>query len=306
MNTASLRELLPEFLLDISARRGRSDHTIEAYGRDILQFIHRFEAGNTERLTAEDFALANVRTYLHELATSGLARATVDRKRAALSAFAKHLVRQGIQPRNPVASLRQARVRKKLPTVVPEKELERTLDAPLSTEFADIRDRALLEMLYGSGLRVSELLNLRLARIDMSRETVRVLGKGNKERIVPLSPTAVARLREYVAARETHLEELGIEDPNVLWIANRGFTLTRFRAYQIVHQYLRNLQGEKASPHVLRHCFATHLLDHGAELRAVQELLGHTSLATTEKYTHVSAERLKAVYKKAHPHAEKA
>jgi site-specific recombinase XerD len=160
-------------------------------------------------------------------------------------------------------------------------------------------------MLYGSGLRVSELLNLRLARIDMSRETVRVLGKGNKERMVPLSPTAVVRLREYVAARATHLDELGVEDPNALWISNRGLTLTRFRAYQIVHRHLQNLQGDKASPHVLRHCFATHLLDNGAELRAVQELLGHTSLATTEKYTHVSAERLKAVYKKAHPHAEK-
>lgn len=305
MSSPALRELLPEFLLDLSARRGRSDHTIEAYGRDILQFIRRFEAGNTERLSADDFTLATVRTYLHELSASNLARATVDRKRAALSAFAKYLARQGVQPRNPVTALRQPRVRKKLPTVVAQKELKTALDLPLSNAFIEIRDRALLEMLYGSGLRVSELLNLRFARMDLSRETVRVLGKGSKERIVPISPAAVTRMKEYVAARKEHLTESGKNDPNTLWISDRGLPLTRFRAYQIVSRQLKALQSEQASPHVLRHCFATHLLDNGAELRAVQELLGHASLATTEKYTHVSAERLKKAYEQAHPHAKK-
>ncbi len=305
VSSQSLRELLPEFLLDISARRGRSEHTIEAYGRDILQFIRRFEPNREEPLRTADFSVANVRTYLHELSSSGLARATVDRKRAALSAFARYLARQGIQPKNPVSGLRQPRIRRALPTVVSERELTRTLDEPADGEFAGIRDRALLEMLYGSGLRITELLTLRPVRIDLSRETIRVTGKGNKERVVPISAGAVARMKDYYAARQKHLGTLGAKDPGTLWISDRGLPLTRYRAYQIVHRYLEALHGEKASPHVLRHCFATHLLDHGADLRAVQELLGHSSLATTEKYTHVSAERLKAVYKTAHPHAEK-
>ena len=301
----SLRELLPEFLLDISARRGRSDHTIEAYGRDILQFIRRFEVKTDKPLGLGDFSVASVRKYMHELSTSGLARASVDRKRAALSAFARYLSARGLQSQNPVSGLRQAKVRRRLPTVVSEHELTSSLDQPLAEQFVDIRDRALLEMLYGSGLRVSELLNLRPARIDLSRETVRVLGKGSKERIVPISRSAAGRMRDYFAARVAHLNALGRKDPGTLWISDRGLPLTRYRAYQIVHRHLAALHGEKASPHVLRHCFATHLLDHGADLRAVQELLGHSSLATTEKYTHVSAERLKQVYKKAHPHAEK-
>ena len=286
----SLRELLPEFLLDISARRGRSDHTIEAYGRDILQFIRRFEVKTDKPLGLGDFSVASVRKYMHELSTSGLARASVDRKRAALSAFARYLSARGLQSQNPVSGLRQAKVRRRLPTVVSEHELTSSLDQPLAEQFVDVRDRALLEMLYGSGLR---------------RETVRVLGKGSKERIVPISRSAAGRMRDYFAARVAHLNALGRKDPGTLWISDRGLPLTRYRAYQIVHRHLAALHGEKASPHVLRHCFATHLLDHGADLRAVQELLGHSSLATTEKYTHVSAERLKQVYKKAHPHAEK-
>jgi site-specific recombinase XerD len=303
--SASLRELLPEFLLDISARRGRSEHTIEAYGRDILQFIRRFETRREEPLRAEAFSVANVRTYLHELSASGLARATVDRKRAALSAFARYLARQGVQPKNPISGLRQPRARRKLPTVVAEKELTEKLDQPVSSAFAEIRDRALLEMLYGSGLRISELLSLRPVRIDLARETVRVIGKGSKERVVPISRSAIERMREYYAARKDYLAELGGKDPGALWISDRGLPLSRYRAYQIVHRHLEGLHGEKASPHVLRHCFATHLLDHGADLRAVQELLGHSSLATTEKYTHVSTERLKKAYEQAHPHAKK-
>ncbi len=305
MTSASLRELLPEFLLDISARRGRSDHTIEAYGRDILQFIRRFETKRDQPLSVTDFQVATVRQYLHELSTSGLARATIDRKRAALSAFARYLTRQGIQSRNPVSGLRQAKVRKKLPTVVAEQALNRSLDRPNSGSFSDIRDRALLEMLYGSGLRISELLSLRPVRIDLVRETVRVIGKGSKERVVPISKSAVERMREYYAARQLYVGSVVGKDPGTLWISDRGLPLSRYRAYQIIHRHLETLHGEKASPHVLRHCFATHLLDHGADLRAVQELLGHSSLATTEKYTHVSAERLKKAYEQAHPHAKK-
>jgi integrase/recombinase XerC len=160
-------------------------------------------------------------------------------------------------------------------------------------------------MLYGSGLRISELLGLRPARMDLSRATLRVLGKGNRERLVPMSKQAAQALSDYLQARRDFLGQTRIADPGALWLSDRGKPLTRFRAYQLVRRELATLHGEKMSPHVLRHCFATHLLDHGADLRAVQELLGHHSLATTEKYTHVSAERLKQAYRQAHPHADK-
>lgn len=303
MSAPTLRELLPEFLLDLAARRGRSDPTIEAYGRDALQFFASLEQPGGARSTCAAFTTASVRAHLAALTNSQYARASIDRKRAALSAFARYLVRQGLLPRNPVAPMRQPRSRRKLPTTFPESELTSLLDAPHAPDFAARRNTALLEMLYGSGLRISELLGLRPARMDLSRGLLRVLGKGNKERVVPLSRKAVAAMKEYVRAKREFLDVQRLPDCGALWLSDRGQPLTRFRAFQIVRRELMALHGEKSSPHVLRHCFATHLLDHGADLRAVQELLGHRSLATTEKYTHVSTERLKQAYAQAHPHA---
>jgi integrase/recombinase XerC len=298
VSAPALRELLPEFLLDLAARRGRSDPTVEAYGRDIMQFL-----ASLDQPAVAAFTTAAVRAHLARLANSNYARASMDRKRAALSAFARYLVRQGLLTRNPVAGLRQARVRRKLPATFAEPEVASVLDAPRAPTFPAVRNRALLEMLYGSGLRISELLGLRPARLDLSRGLLRVLGKGNKERVVPLSRKAAAAMKEYLSARREFLDAQRLADCGALWLSDRGGPLTRFRAFQIVRRELSALHGEKTSPHVLRHCFATHLLDHGADLRAVQELLGHRSLATTEKYTHVSTERLKQAYAQAHPHA---
>jgi len=303
VSAPTLRELLPEFLLDLAARRGRSDPTVEAYCRDALQFFASLEPSGGARSTCAAFTTTAVRTHLAALTNSRYARASIDRKRAALSAFARYLVRQGLLPQNPVAGLRQPRPRRKLPTTLPESELASVLDAPCAADFPSLRNRALLEMLYGSGLRISELLGLRPVRMDLSRGLLRVLGKGNKERVVPLSRKAAAAMREYLRARREFLDAHRLPDGGALWLSDRGRPLTRFRAFQIVRRELLALHGEKTSPHVLRHCFATHLLDHGADLRAVQELLGHRSLSTTEKYTHVSSERLKQAYAQAHPHA---
>jgi integrase/recombinase XerC len=300
-----LRELLPEFLMDIAARRGRSDCTVEAYGRDLLQFLEQIERETGAKPTPRAFTPAAAKLYLHGLSASEYSRASIQRKRAALSAFARFLVRQGVLGSNPVAGLRQGRPRRVLPATFAERELTGLLEQPTASGFPAVRDRALLEMLYGSGLRVSELLGLRAARMDLSRATLRVLGKGNRERLVPMSKKAAQALSKYLQTRREFLSRSNLDDPGALWLSDRGKPLTRFRAYQIVRRELSALHGEKMSPHVLRHCFATHLLDHGADLRAVQELLGHSSLATTEKYTHVSAERLKQAYRQAHPHAEK-
>jgi len=304
VSAPTLRELLPEFLLDLAARRGRSDRTIEAYGRDLLQFVGQSERYGV-RLTCADFTPALVRSHLARLAEAHLARASLDRKRAALSAFARYLVRQQWLDRNPAAGLRQPRPRRKLPSTYSEDDVTAVLDTPRAEGFSGTRNRALLEMLYGSGLRISELLSLRPANMDLSRATLRVLGKGAKERVVPVSKKAAQALKDYLSARDDYVKMHEKSDPNALWLTDRGLPLTRFRAYQIVRRELAALHGDKMSPHVLRHCFATHLLDHGADLRAVQELLGHSSLATTEKYTHVSTERLKQAYRQAHPHAAK-
>jgi site-specific recombinase XerD len=305
LSAPTLRELLPDFLLDLSARRGRSDLTIEAYGRDLLQFFAQQEQAGRPKPTGETFTADAVRSFLQELTLSGAARTTIERKRAALSAFARFLVRQGNLAQNPVAGLKQGKVRRKLPVTYAERELTTLLDRPHTDEFAAVRNHTLLEMLYGSGLRISELLALRPARIDLTRTTLRVLGKGNQERLVTISRKAAEAMRQYMALRRTFFDGKTAADPGVLWLSDHGKPLTRFRAYQIVRHELSALYGEKMSPHVLRHCFATHLLDHGADLRVVQELLGHRTLATTEKYTHVSAARLKQAYRQAHPHAAK-
>jgi site-specific recombinase XerD len=299
----SLRELLPEFLLDLSARRGRSGSTVEAYGRDLLQFLATLNPSPSVRPSCADFTIAAVRAYLTHLTSAHYARASLDRKRAAVAAFAKFLIRQGHLKSNPAAGLARARTRRTLPTVHAEADLARALDRPQGADFTSVRNHALLEMLYGSGLRISELLSLRPASMDLSRQTLRVLGKGAKERIVVVSAKAATAMRDYVTARAIFLREREAQDPGALWLSDGGKPLTRFRAFHVVRRELRGIVNETTSPHVLRHSFATHLLDHGADLRAVQELLGHRSLATTEKYTHVSAERLKQAYRLAHPHA---
>ncbi|MDD5088668.1 MAG: tyrosine-type recombinase/integrase [bacterium] len=304
MIPTELRQQLPEFLLDLAARRGRSDRTIEAYGRDLLQFIGALGGAESAPTTA-DLSVVNVRAYLHGLTAAGYARSSIERKRAAVSEFVRFLIRRGDLGHNPVSRLRGARVRRRLPVTISESALKEALDAPRAEDFRAVRDHALLEMLYGGGLRISELLGLRLARLDLTRGSLRVFGKGARERVVPISRTAASVMRNYLAVRKIFLDEHGLTDDGTLWLSDRGRPLTRNRAYQLVHRALAVTGAEKASPHVLRHCFATHLLDHGADLRAVQELLGHRSLKTTEKYTHVSAERLKAAYRQAHPHAEK-
>jgi len=300
-----LREMLTGFRDDILDRRKHSLHTADAYVSDVQKFLDQLEGVSGPSATPLNFTPSAVRLYVHQMTADGFARASIERRRAALSAFARYLMRQGDLQSSPLSGLRQPRSRKPLPTVYPEKEVVAELDKPFLDQFQPVRNHALLEMLYGAGLRISELLGLRRAEIDVSRSTLRVTGKGAKQRLVPMSRKAAQALALYLEARREFLETKDLTDPGSLWLSDRGKPLTRFRAYQIVRSELAALHGEKMSPHVLRHCFATHLLDHGANLRSVQELLGHRSLATTEKYTHVSAERLKEAYRQAHPHAEK-
>lgn len=300
LTTGELRALLPEFLLDLSARRRRSLQTLAAYESDIRQYLDSGSGGNGA--VSADFSLASLREHLQRLSLEAYARSSLSRKRSALSEFARFLVRREKLPVNPLKSLRSARKRAPLPVVYSEQTVEDLLDRPRPAAWVDARNLAMLELLYGCGLRISELVGLRFTDVDTTGMTVRVFGKGAKTRVVPLTRTAAKALREYAPLRAG----LPHTDSSALWLADGGKPLTRHRAAQIVRNEFRQNAHMKASPHKLRHSYATHLLERGAELRAIQELLGHQSLATTEKYTHVSPERIRESYLKAHPHSDPA
>ncbi len=294
---------IPDFLLDLSRRRQRAVNTSLAYESDIGQFVSfLLESGVPD--STESFSVQNLRGFLQNLAAGSLARPSIARKRAALAAFGKYLIRKRVISLNPVLSLKQPRPTKALPVTYSANEITALLDQPLSSTFPEVRTHALLEFLYGTGLRISELLSLRVPNSILSTGLVRVMGKGGKERVVPVAAQAIRALEGYLLARTEFLIAHRLSDSGMLWLSDRGKPLTRYRAYQIVFNRLDQLRGEKSSPHVLRHCYATHLLDNSAELRAVQELLGHASLATTQKYSHVSIQRLMSSYTRAHPHGE--
>jgi integrase/recombinase XerC len=291
-----LDPLVAEYLADLKLRR-RSEHTQAAYARDLEQALQLLFGRVGRELSLADWRFENLRDIMYAWAAQNLSASSLQRKRAVLSDFSKFLKRIERIDSNPIALLDPPKVKKPLPHVFTEKNLAEVLDS-LGNEWPNIRDRALLELLYGGGLRISEALSLEPSDLDFKRGTARVLGKGNKERVVPLSRASVNALSEYIEARA---KKFPSHDATPLWLSDRGQPLTRFRAAKIVKHRLGAWMPE-ASPHKLRHSFATHLLAHGAELRAVQELLGHESVATTERYTHVTTRRLKEAYAQAHPH----
>jgi integrase/recombinase XerC len=288
------------YVQDLAARKHRARNTVEAYERDLNQAVARLGELLKRKPELRDWTFENLRDVVYAWAAEKLSQATLQRKRAVLSDFSKHLKRFGLIERNPVSLLDPPRLKKPLPVVLPETRLGGRLDEMSRLNWPEVRDLALCELLYGAGLRISEALALTESDIDKVKRTARVTGKGGKTRMVPLSLGALESLQDYLKAREREFPSAG---HCVLWLSDRGRPLTRFRAAQIVKQNLGYLHND-VSPHKLRHSYASHLLDRGAELRAVQELLGHESIATTERYTHVSWSRLRVAYKQAHPHAE--
>ncbi|MCB9391529.1 MAG: tyrosine-type recombinase/integrase [Calditrichaeota bacterium] len=290
--------LVEEYFQDLGRRR-RSAHTQAAYRSDLQQALSLLGDHFGSPIEISDWTYDALRDVMYRWAEQDLSASTLQRKRAVLSDFSKFLWRQGKIEQNPVKLLEPPRVKKPLPQVFSETALSDALDK-LGTHWPEVRDRALLEVLYGGGFRISEILSLTLADVDLKRGTARVLGKGNKERVVPMSRASLVALREYLSAREQEFPD-SVNGP--LWLSDRGKPLTRFRAFKLIKARLGSLLPG-ASPHKLRHSFATHLLARGADLRAVQELLGHESVRTTERYTHVTARRLKEAYQQAHPHAD--
>jgi integrase/recombinase XerD len=287
---------LSGFLALLAAQR--APRTVEAYRRDLEGFAAWL--GRAPGTATTD----DVERWLAELRATGLAATTVARRAAALRSFFRHLVLLGSRADNPAADLDLPRRTRRLPRTLSVGEVERLIDAASGSTPRALRDRALVELLYGAGLRVSEAVGLERGGIDLEHRLVRCIGKGGKERIVPIGRQGVDALRRFLAHGRPHLERRHRPE---LFLNAQGGALTRAGAFLILRRLAAKagLEPERVHPHLLRHSFATHLLEGGADLRSVQEMLGHADLATTELYTHVSDRRRREVYFQAHPHARR-
>ena len=283
--------------LALSATR-LAPKTVDAYRRDLAD-VAKFLERSPAEATQDDLA-----AYLASLRARGLASTTIARRAAALRSFYRHQQLLGARRDNPAAELDLPRRARTLPRTLSPGEAERLIEAAAGTTPRSLRDRALVELLYGAGLRVSEAVGLDRAAVDLERRLVRCIGKGSKERVVPVGREAVEALRRYLARGRPFLDKRHRPE---LFLNAQGGALTRAGAFLILRRLAgaAGLEPERVHPHLLRHSFATHLLEGGADLRSVQEMLGHADLSTTERYTHVSDRRRRELYFQAHPHARK-
>ena len=295
--------LVLDFLAYLEFERGLSRNTLEAYRSDLLQFGRFLEERGATPATASS---ADVADFLSALAGGNgrpaASPATVHRKAACLRSFFRHLRREGVLAGDPTATLSSPRRSRRLPNVLTRGEVRRLLAQPKGTEPSALRDRALLELMYACGLRASEAVGLELTDLDLEHHVLRTRGKGSKERVVPFGRAAATALALYLERGRPRL--VGDAPEPHLFVNFRGTSLTRQGLYKIVRRHAAGAGlADRMSPHTLRHTFATHLLAGGCDLRSVQEMLGHADVSTTQLYTHLSSERLKDVYFKAHPRA---
>lgn len=298
-----LSEALEGYLRHARSERGLSPHTVRAYAGDLEGLLrHAARLGVTE---PSGLTLAVLRSWLALQTTRGKARSTLARRAAAARGLTAWLARRGLAPADVGAALASPRRHRTLPTVVGAGDVRTLLDGLAAADDPlALRDRAILELLYATGVRVSELCGLDLGDVDRARRTIRVLGKGSKERAVPLGGPALAAVEDWLRSGRPALRRESAGAGEALLLGARGGRLDPRTARRVVHERLAEVPGAPdVGPHGLRHSAATHLLEGGADLRSVQELLGHATLATTQIYTHVSIERLKATYDLAHPRA---
>ena len=315
-----LRELSREFLKFLRFNRNVSPHTLRAYDTDISQWLAHLGAIRgrpTSALTVQDFDADGVRSYLGELFERGHAKASTARRLSGVRAFAKYLVREELLTADPTALIGAPKKDQTLPAHLGSDDTDRLLAAPDADSLAGRRDRAILELFYASGLRLSELVGLDLEDVNLSGRMLRVRGKGGKERLVPCNQSAADAIRDMLtdrAAMPPAPPTRGSRAPqrsharsrSPLFLNQRGGRLTTRSVDRIVRRYVSDANiAQPISPHALRHTFATHLLQAGADLRAIQELLGHSRLSTTQRYTHLDIARLKEVYRNAHPRARR-
>jgi tyrosine recombinase XerC len=283
-----------KFLSYLEIEKNVSSHTLLNYRIDLRQlrdFLQNKDALKVDRL--------DIRKYLGFLKGRGLKKRTVGRKLSAFRSFFNFLVREGYINTNPLAGISSPKMEKRLPVFLDIDKVTKLVESPDKTNTLGLRDRAILETLYSTGIRVSELVGLNIGKVDFIAGMVKVYGKGRKERLLPIGDRALRAIRDYLA-KDTSAKK----DTRALFLNKSYKRLTDRGVQNLLNKYIRRASlKEKISPHTLRHSFATHLLDKGADLRSIQELLGHASLSTTQIYTHITTEHLKSVYNKAHPRA---
>jgi integrase/recombinase XerC len=333
-----MKDAVKAFREHLTYNRHLSTHSVRAYASDVEQYLAGVAAGRGTRvaaLTGGDLDPASVRAFLVELNRSDHARASVARKLSGVRAFLRYLRREGLVASDPAAAVVAPRLDRTIPRHLSEAEMRRLLDTPDPSTPLGRRDRAILELFYASGLRLSELVGLDLEDVHLSARMLRVLGKGGKERLLPFNRAAETALKDWLPDRERYRRSATAAEAvpaaggsgaprsrlgearatgrgrasrpgrEPVFVNARGGRLTGRSVHRLVRRYvLQCSQRAGISPHALRHSFATHLLERGADLRAIQELLGHARLATTERYTHVNAAQLLDVYRKAHPRAK--
>ncbi|MCL2166201.1 MAG: tyrosine recombinase [Clostridiales bacterium] len=299
-----LTEALDQFYYYLADERNLSPLTLSSYNKDWNAVLAWYEEQGRDiaMMETEDITEDGVRRYLYAMNNKKLSRATINRRLAAMKSFYRFMVRKQHIEHNPMEDIPLRKLPKRLPHYLDQEDIVRVIESPDEQTEAGLRDRAILEVLYGSGLRVSELVGLKVEDIQLEEKWIRVFGKGGRQRITPLSSFSAEYLQRYIRRTEAKRRAAGVHP---VFLNLRGGALTDRAVRDIVHKYCdRAGAKEILSPHGIRHSFATHLLDNGADLRVVQELLGHRRISSTQIYTHVSGSRLRKVYRLAHPRAK--
>jgi len=300
-----LKEHINSYISFLKNEKNYSNNTIISYKNDLLQLLNYLEDCKILKKNNIQYIDRSImRKYIVYLKKRDYSTRSICRKISTIRSFFKFISREGIVKINPTINLITPKIDKKLPCFLYLQEINKLIETPPGNTMLGIRDRTILELLYGTGMRVGELVNLNVPDIDLYEKTVRVFGKGSKERILPLGNPSIKAIQEYITSRNLFIKNISIIKINLnAFLLNRfGGRLSARSIRRIIIKYMK-IAGlnKKVSPHVLRHSFATHLLGGGADLRSVQELLGHESLSTTQIYTHITKERLKIIYKKSHP-----
>lgn len=304
-----MKMLIEKYLRYLQVERNASPHTITSYKNDLNSFLEfcfkQFEV-KAEQLDVNRITRLTIRLWLGDLSDEGLAKSSISRKVAALRSFFKFCFKRDYIEKNPAHLLVVPKKDKTLPKTVTSADLERLLESVDISTPKGLQDRAILEVFYGTGIRVSELVGMNITDVDLRSRQISVMGKGNKQRVIPLGDTAIRSLKDFIKQRnQLYGNRTNSDARRALFLAASGQRIYDRTVRYMVERYLKaHSEVTQKSPHVLRHSFATHMLDNGADIRIIKEFLGHASLAATQIYTHTSVERLKNVYEQAHPRAK--